>query len=160
MKFKVKDPESEAGRLMDAMFKRLFGAEGLQERITTLDKLVIQAAGNDPKLLQRMLDGIDSGKDVIGLDTAFGKTRDVLGKESNLMFMINAPQMVLEFVGLLKEIPILGDLIRAAPYNFSLKPPSSFSGFSLSTESQGLRVKAFIPVEQPKSILQIFAPGA
>jgi hypothetical protein len=159
VKFKVKDAESVQGQLMDAMFKKLFGADGLQERVTTLDKLVVQATG-DPKLLERMLEGIDSGKDVTGLDKSFGKTRDALGKESNLLMMVNAPQVVLDFVGLLKDIPFIGEGLKALPFNFSLKPPASFGGFSLSTEGQGLRIKAFVPVEQPKAMLQIFAPGA
>jgi hypothetical protein len=160
VKFKVKDTESIEGQLMDAMFKKLFGADGLQERLTTLDKLVIQATSNDRKLLERILEGIDSGKDVAGLDKSFGKTRDALGKESNLLLMINAPQFVLDFVSLLKDVPFIGEGLKALPFNFSLKPPSSFAGFSLSTEGQGLRIKAFVPVEQPKAMLQIFAPGA
>jgi hypothetical protein len=111
-------------------------------------------------MLERLLEGIDSGKDVTGLDKAFGKTRDALGKESNLVLMVNAPQLVLEFVGLFKDLPFIGEGLKALPFNFSLKPPASYGGFSLSTEGQGLRIKGFVPVEQPKAILQIFAPGA
>ncbi len=159
MKFKVKDKESLEGQLVDAMFKKLFGDDGLQERVTTLDKLSVTVTGNDPKLLPRVLDGIADSKDVIGLDKSFGKTRDALGKEANVVFMVNAPQIVVEFVGMLKDVPLLGDAIKAAPFNFSLKPPSSFAGVSFATEAQGLRLKAFVPVEQPKALLQIFAPG-
>jgi hypothetical protein len=159
IKFKVKDTESIEGQLMDAMLKKFFGGDGLQERLTTFDKLSITVTGNDPKLLERTLEGIADSKDVAGLDKAFGKTRDALGKEANALFMVNAPQIVLDFVGLLKDVPFLGEAIKGAPFNFSLKPPSSFAGVSLATEAQGLRVKAFVPVEQPKAILQIFAPG-
>jgi hypothetical protein len=159
MNYKVKDKESLEGQVIDGMFKALFGSEGLQERITTLDKLVIQSTGNDPKLLARALDGIESGKDLISQDKGFGKTRDALGKESNVLVLVNGPQMVLDVVGMLKDVPLLGDGLKMLPFNFSLKPPASFSGFSLSTEAQGLRMKVFVPVEQPKAILQIFAPG-
>ena len=107
-----------------------------------------------------MLEGIDSGKDVTGLDKAFGKTRDALARESNLMLMLNAPQLVLEFVGMLKDVPFIGEGLKALPFNFALKPPPSFAGVSFSTEGQGLRVRAFVPVEQPKALLQIFMPGA
>lgn len=159
MKFKAKDAESELGKVMDAMFRALFGGEGMEERITTLDKLSIAVTGNDPKLLERTLDGIADSKDIAGLDKAFGKTRDALGKDANLVFMINVPQIVLEFVTVLKDVPFIGDGLKLAPFNFALKPAPSFAGFSLSTEPQGLRLKGFVPVDQPKAMLQIFAPG-
>jgi hypothetical protein len=159
MKFKVKDAESEMGKVIDAMFKGIFGGDSMQERITTLDKLSVAVTGSDPKLLERTLDGIADSKDVAGLEKSFGKTRDALGKEANLVFLVNAPQMVLEFVTVLKDVPFIGDGLKMLPFNFSLKPPSSFAGFSLTTEAQGLRFKGFVPVEQPKAMLQIFAPG-
>jgi hypothetical protein len=59
----------------------------------------------------------------------------------------------------LKDVPFIGDGLKLAPFNFSLKPAPSFAGFSLSTEPQGLRIKGFIPVDQPKAMLQIFQPG-
>jgi hypothetical protein len=157
--FKVKNPDTEEGRIISGMMRMFFGGDALQERMTTLDKLNIQVTGNDPKLMHNLLDSFESGEGVVGLEKSFGKTRDALGKEANFVLMMNFPQIVVDVVGLLKDVPLIGEALKIAPFNFSLKPPASYSGFSVTSEPQGLRLKGFVPVEQPRGILQIFLPG-
>jgi hypothetical protein len=156
--FKLKNSDSEEGKLLGGMFRRFFGGEVLQERVTAVENLLVQVTGNDPKLIQNLLDSFESGE-TVGKEKAFVKTRDALGKEANLVVMVNAPQIVVDFVALLKDVPLIGEALKLAPFNFSLKPPASYAGFSLSTEPQGMRLRAFVPVEQPRGILQIFVPG-
>ena len=45
------------------------------------------------------------------------------------------------------------------PFNFGVQPEVSFAGFTAGTEPQGVRLQVFVPVAQPKGVLQIFGQG-
>jgi hypothetical protein len=143
----------------NAFYESLFGGDALQTRITSVGPLFVEATGNDASQMRRLLDGVTEGEGVVALNEAYGKTRDKLADEANLMLLIDAPRTVTDFVRLLSRVEIVAGGLRAAPFNFSIKPAPSYSGVSLGTEPQSLRLKAFVPVEQTRGMLQIFAPG-
>ena len=73
--------------------------------------------------------------------------------------MVDVPRLIVDGANMIKRVPLIGDALSAAPFNFALDPPASYGGISLGTEKQALRIKAFVPVQQPKGIIQLFAPG-
>ncbi|MEQ8789235.1 MAG: hypothetical protein RIC55_23275 [Pirellulaceae bacterium] len=157
MKFKFLGEGEQAA--FSAFYDSLFGGEALQTRLSTVGPLFVEATGNDPAQMHRLLDGVTDGEGVVALEETYGKTRDKLGDEANLMVLIDAPRTVTGFVRLLSRIEIVAVGLRAAPFNFALKPAPSYSGLSIGGEPQGLRAKVFVPVEQTRGMLQIFAPG-
>lgn len=145
--------------IIDGFFKRFFGEDGLQTRITAIEGMLIQASGNDPKYLARVVDAIESGEGVLGLNEAFAKTRDKLGKEANFIFLFNVPQVIVDFVRAFRDIPPLDMVLGQLPFNFDATPAASYGGFSIGTESTGVRVHVYVPVSQPKGVLGIFGQG-
>lgn len=157
MKFKFLG-EGEFAAL-SGLYDFLFGGETLQTRSTSVGSLFVQATGNDASQMRKVLDGVTEGEGVVALEDAFGKARDKLGEEANLMLLIDGPRMVTDTVGMLSRVEPIATGLRAAPFNFAAKQAASYAGLSLSAEPQSLRLKAFVPVEQSRGMLKIFAPG-
>lgn len=139
--------------------QKLFGGDAVQTRIAVVEGLFVQTTSNDSKHIHQVLDGLESGEGVLGLQEPFAQTRDHLAESANLILLINFPQLVLDGVAMVRDIPPFGMLLAQAPFNFGATPAESYAGVSLGTEPQGLRLRVFVPVGQPKGFLQIFAPG-
>lgn len=147
------DAGSIAGQ---AVARKMLGADGLQTRVTAIEGFLVQVTGNDPGLLPRMLDGLESGEKVTGLDASFGKTRDKLGEQANFVAMFNVPQMILDMVKLIRDIPPIDMVLRQVPLNFNMQPEAAYVGFSAGAEPQALRLHLFVPISQPRDVLKIF----
>jgi hypothetical protein len=145
--------------ILGEFFKRFFGGDSLQTRVTAVEGMVVQATGNDPKFLARLVDSLSSGEGVLGLEESFAKTRDRLGKDANFVVLLNVPQLIVEFVRTFRDIPPLDMVIGQLPFNFDAQPAASYAGLAIATESHGLSVHVFVPTAQPKSVLQIFGQG-
>ncbi len=154
--FEFADVTDEGQRIGQKLIEKMFGGTQLLIRFTSLEGLSLQVGANDPKYLHQAIDGLGSGEGVLGLEEAFAKTRDELGEDVNLVVLLNAPQLVVDVVAVLKDIPPFSMGLARAPFNFGARPAVSFSGLSLKTEPQALRLQLYVPVEQPKGILQIF----
>jgi hypothetical protein len=146
--------------LAQGIIKKLFGNEGLQTRLALVDDILLEVTGSDPKHMQQTLDSIASGQGVLALEKAYSQTRDKLGEQANVVMLLNVPQLIIDSVNVVRDIEPFGTLLAAAPFNFGLQPPASFSGLSIGAEKNGLRVRVFVPVEQPQNVLKIFMPGA
>lgn len=151
--------EGEVAVILEGFFKAMFGGMKYESRIATVEELLLQVGGNDPKLITDLIDSLDSGEGVVALESAYGATRDKLGEKANLVVMVDVPRLIVDGANMIKRVPLIGDALAAAPFNFALDPPASYGGASFATEKQGLRVKAFVPAQQPKGIIQLFAPG-
>lgn len=149
----VKDQGQEIGQ---KIIQKIFGGAELETRITSLEGFAVQAVGNDPKYLQATLDGLTSGEGVLGLDEAFSKTRDQLGDQANLIVLLNAPRLVVDLVGMVRDIAPFDMLLARAPFNLGFQPAASYAGLAIAAEPQALRVQLYIPVEQPKGLMSIF----
>jgi hypothetical protein len=156
MKFELAKTDDVGLQIAQKFLERLFGGNALQTRISALEGLLVQSSGNDSKYLHRLVDVLESGEDVLGLNEAFANTRDELPEQANLLVMLNVPQLIVDFVKILREIPPIDGFIAQAPFNFGAQPAASFAGVSLGTEYQGLRLQVFVPIEQPKGVMQIF----
>jgi hypothetical protein len=155
-KFELAKSDDVGVQIAQKLLERLFGGSALQTRITALEGLLVQASGNDPKFIHQVVDVLDSGEDVLGLNEAFAKTRDQLPEQANLLVMFNVPQLIVDFVKILREVPPLDMFLAQAPFNFGAQPAVTYAAISLGTESQGLRLQVFVPIEQPKGVMQIF----
>ena len=157
--FEFKEVKDEGQRIGQKLLQKLFGGLKMVTRFTSLEGLSLQVAGNDPKYLHETIDSLGSGERVLGLEEAFAKTRDQLGEQANLIALINVPRLIVDIVGLIRDIPPFDMALAQAPFNFGAQPAVSFAGFSLATESHAVRLQLFIPVEQPKGVMQIFGQG-
>lgn len=146
--------------VLSTFYEKIFGGDVFQTRSTTLDTLMVQATGNDASSIRKLIDAVSSGEGVIALDDAYGKSRDQLADQSNVMLLVDAPRMVVDGVKMLSSVEPFASGLRLAPFNFSVNPPASYSGLSVGAEPQGVRFKAFVPVEQPRGLFQIFQPGS
>ena len=155
-RFAFKDTADQGQQIGQKMIQKIFGGTSLETRMTAIEGLAVHAGGNDPKYLQQTVDGLSSGEGVLGLDEAFAKTRDHLGEEANLLILLNVPRLVVDVVGLIRDIPPFDMLLAQAPFNFGVQPATSYAGVAIAAQPQALRVQLYIPVEQPKGVLQIF----
>jgi hypothetical protein len=145
--------------VVKGLLSKLFGQDGLQVRIATIGNLLVEATGNDPKFLHGLIDGLESGEGVLGLSDAFATTRDELGEQANLVVLVDAPNLVVGVLNMLRDVPPFDMVIGQLPINFGAQPAASYAGISLGAEPQALRAHLFVPVEQPKGILQLFGQG-
>jgi hypothetical protein len=154
--FKFKEVADPGQAIGQKFMEKMFGGTDVQTRVTTLEGVLVQAGGNDPKYVRNAVDGLQSGEKVLGLDDAFAVTRDQLPEKANAIVMLNAPRLVIDMISMLKSIPPLDMFLAQAPINLGAQPANSYAGFSLMTQPQTLRIDAFIPVTQPQGILRIF----
>ena len=157
--FDFKEVADQGQQIGQKFVEKIFGGKEVQTRITTVENFVVQASGNDPKYLHGLIDGLQSGEKVLGLEEAFSQVRDELGEEANFVVLLNAPRLVVDILGMLRNIPPLDMVLGQLPINFGAQPAESFTGFSLSTEPQALRINLFIPTSQPQGVLRIFNQG-
>lgn len=142
-------------QILDAVFKKFFGGNRIQTRVTTLEGMIATTMGADEKLIQTLIDRMESGQGILGVDVAYSKARDELGQSANFLFLINVPQFMIEVLNSFKGIPQLEQLLQLVPFNLGFQPSSSYAGFTLGTEEHGLRARVYIPIEQPKGVIQI-----
>jgi hypothetical protein len=155
-RFQFKDTADQEQQIGQKLIQKIFGGDSFQTRLTVLEGLAVSASGNDPKYLRQTIDGLSSGEGVLGLDEAFAKTRDHLGDEANLLVLLNVPRLVVDIVGLIRDVPPFDMLLARAPFNFGVQPATSYAGIAVAAQPQALRLQLFVPVEQPKGVLQIF----
>lgn len=158
-KFKFKEVTDEGQRIGQKLVQKIFGGEQMTTRFASVEGLALQVTGNDAKHLRDTIDGLSSGERVLGLEEAFAKTRDRLGEQANLIALFNAPQLIVDFVGLIRDVPPFDMLLARAPFNFGARPAVSYAGLSLTAQPHAIGLQLFVPVEQPKGVLQIFGQG-
>jgi len=158
-KFELAKTDDQGLQIAQQFLQQLFGGESLQTRVTTLEGLLVQSSGNDPKYIHEVVDRLGTGEGVLGLSEAYAKSRDQLADEANLVVMLNLPQLIVEVVKLLRGVPAIAPFLTQVPFNFGVQPEVSFAGFSAGTERQGVGLHVFVPIAQPKGVLQIFGQG-
>lgn len=154
--FKFKDVADPGQAIGQKFMEKMFGGSDVQSRLTTVEGMLVQAAGNDPKYLHAALDALQSGDKVLGLDESYAITRDQLAEKANVVGLLNVPRVILDAINMFRTIPPLDMVLAQAPLNLGAQPGTSYAGFSLATQPQGLRLDAYIPVSQPQGVLRIF----
>lgn len=154
VKFKdVADPGQAVGQ---KFLEKLFGGDTMQNRITTIEGLVVRAGGNGAKYLQNAVDSLQTGEKVLALDEAYSATRDQLPEKANLLLLLNAPRLLIDVIGMLKSIPPLDVALAQAPIHLGVQPAASYTGISVATDPQALRLDAYLPVAQVQGVLKVF----
>lgn len=141
------------------LVQKIFGGDEFQNRLTTVEGLMVEAGGNDAKYLHELMDGLASGEKVLGLDEAYAATRDQLAEQANLVALINAPKLLVNILAIVRNIPPYDMLLAQAPINYGAQPAASYAGLSLGTEPRAVRIDLFLPSGQPQGVLQIFGQG-
>lgn len=149
----------EQTQVVKALMERFYGGNSLQTRFTVLEGVLAEATGNDPRFLRQLVASLASGEDLLGLDTNFADCRDALAPQANLLVMLNLPQLLLDAVRMLREVPPFNVVFAQLPFNFNVQPGSSYAGLSLTAEDQALRLHLYVPAAQPRGLMQIFATG-
>ncbi|HET6884527.1 MAG TPA: hypothetical protein VFI31_30515 [Pirellulales bacterium] len=155
-RFKFKDVADPGQAIGQKFLQKLFGGDEVQTRLTTLEGVLVEAGGNDPKYLRSAVDRLQTGENVLGLDEAYAITRDQLPETANAILLLDAPRLIVDLIGIFKTIPPIDMFLAQAPLNLGAQPATSYAGISLATQPQGLRLDAYIPVTQPKGVLRIF----
>lgn len=151
--------DSEPAKMLKGLYDKMFGGDEFQTRSTTHKGLVVQAVGNDPELIHGVLDSLESGAGVVGAEESYGTTRGKLAKKANVVLLIDYPRLIVSVFKMMRDVQPFADAFRMLPFNFDVAPPVSYSGLSIGSEPQGLRVKLFVPVEQPRGMMLIFGPS-
>lgn len=153
---KIMPGKEAAAAILKDFFTRIFGGEVFQSRMTHIDNILITATGNKPAIMQKVIDRLESGEDVAGLDDAFAGTRDKLLDESNVILMVDAPKLIRDGVRMISDIPPYSLLLAASPYDLTVETKPSYAGVSVGFEESTVRAKAHLPIEQVQGILKMF----
>jgi len=156
---KIELGDLEVAAIVGGLFKRIFGGDVFEARMARVENLLVQATGNDPGTIRKLLDSFESGEGYVGLEAEFGKTRDQLGQNSNLTMLIDLPGMIVDGIAMIRDLEPFSEGLEMLPFNFGVSPPASYSGFSLGTQPQAIQMKLYVPVKQPRGMLQIFGPS-
>ena len=157
--FDFKEVTDFGQQIGQKIVQKMFGGNDFQNRLTTVEGLLVEAGGNDPKYLHELIDGLTSGEKVLGLDEAYAATRDQLAEQANVVALINAPKLLVSILSLVRNIPPFDMGLAQAPINYGAQPAPSYAGLSLGTEPRGVRIDLFIPSGQPQGVLQVFGQG-
>jgi hypothetical protein len=155
-RFKFKEVADPGQAIGQKFMQKLFGGDEVETRLTTLEGVLIEAGGNDPKYLRGAVDRLQSGENVLGLNESYAITRDQLPEKANAILLLDAPRLIVDLIGIFKTIPPLDMFLAQAPLNLGAQPATSYAGISLATQPQGLRLEAYLPVTQPQGVLRIF----
>lgn len=157
--YEYKDVADMGQQIGQKFMQKLMGGDEFQNRVTTVEGLMVEAGGNDAKYLHELIDGLASGEKVLGLDESYAATRDQLAEQANVIALINTPKLVVNILSIVRNIPPYDMFLAQAPINYGAQPAASYAGLSLGTEPRAVRVELFIPSSQPQGVLQIFGQG-
>jgi len=142
----AQDPLGMQKKLMDI----LYGSDGLTTRTVYLKDMIVQTIGGKA-YTQKILKAVTQPAATADAHTQT-TARKALGEKANLIGLIDLPRLVLTIAktainsGQLPAIPV----DTKALTDIELKP--SYIGFAVRSETNGLRIRTQIPVEQMISI--------
>ncbi|MEO1997428.1 MAG: hypothetical protein ABGZ17_19395, partial [Planctomycetaceae bacterium] len=129
----------------------LYGSE-MTSRTVYLDGKTVQTIGGGTTALEDTLKSLATGR--TAANGPAQTTRSQLLKQANILMLLDLPGFAVDIMRLVVEsgqvpIPLNQESLDG------LKLKRSYSGFSLSTAKQGLRVKTTIPTAQIQGIVKI-----
>lgn len=151
--------QDEQTQIVKALVERMYGGTSLQTRLTVLEGVLAEATGNDPRYLRQLVASLASGEGLLGLDPSFAECRDALAPQANVLIMLNLPQLLVDAVRMLRDVPPFNMVFAQLPFNFNVQPGSSYSGLSLTAEEHALRIHLHVSAAHPRALMQIFALG-
>ncbi|RPI90705.1 MAG: hypothetical protein EHM42_00955 [Planctomycetaceae bacterium] len=148
------DPNDPMAAMIAQYMGMFYGPEGMTTRSVFLKDKTVQTAGGGQEAMEQALASLNGGGPAT--DAPSATTRGRLSQEANLLMLLDLPGTVGKALQLVGEsdvgrmfLPLDEDTLK------SLELPESYTGMSLVGESQGLRVKTLIPIEQIRGVLTL-----
>lgn len=147
---KMKTEDEQQQRMFDLMF----GPDGMVTRTVYLDDKVLQTFGGGEAAMKEALQHVEKAS--AATNGALQRELKNLQTESNVLGLLDLPNIAVAIVGIAGKtgqfpVPIKPDTFQT----LDLQP--SYLGFAATLESQGVRIKTHIPVEQLRGIARIAA---
>ena len=153
MKFEPGDDADPAtAGMVENLMNLAFGEEGLTQRFVYLPEMVVQTMGGGKSLMQQTLDAIQ--KKGAG-SSAIAASRTQLGKTSNLLILIDLPNLAISVGKALSQSGTLESFGVPEDLFSDTTSPESYIGFSAATEPQALRMTTVVPIEQVQGIVKL-----
>ena len=143
-------PELDPTGMQKALNDRLYGPEGMTQRLAFKAGLLLQTMGGGPDSMKQLL-APETWSDVRLL-----QARDHQHETANLLLLVDIPNTVLKFAKLVIGTETLPIPIQAEQLD-ALQLAPSYAGFSVAAESQRLRARTTLPVETFQGLVQLGA---
>jgi len=146
------DDDNPQAAIVQRILGVFYGEEGIVTRGVYLDKLYVQTTGGGKKAMTQALESATG--DTRNSSEAFTKARGQLNKTANLLVLIDLPNLAANAIQIASKnglfpVPVEKSTIEG----LQLKP--SYLGFAIGAESQTIRCKTNIPVEQIQGIFRL-----
>jgi hypothetical protein len=141
-------PAMDPTGLQKALNDRLYGADGMTQRLAFKGDLLLQTMGGGQDSMKRLLTSANWS------DAKLLQARERQHEKANVLFLVDVPTMTLKFAKLIigtGNLPIPVQAEQLAP----LQIAPSYVGFSMVAEPQTLRVRTTLPVETFQGFAQI-----
>ena len=141
-------PEMDPLGMQQAMHKKLYGPEGMLQRLVVKGDTLYQTMGGGIDQMKRLL---KSGE---WADSKLIQARARMPQQANILLLTDLPSMLHQFVRLIVStgtlpIPVTEDQLNG------LKIEPSYSGFSVTAQPQQLFLRTDLPIETFKGFVQV-----
>ena len=134
--------------LQKALNEKLYGPDGIVQRIVMQDDLMLQTMGGGLESMQRLMTPVQWS------DSQLLASRARQHEKANLLILVDVPNMVLKFAKLILGTGLLPVPIQTEQLD-GLEIAPSYAGFSMAVENQRLSTRTSIPVETFQGFAQI-----
>jgi hypothetical protein len=141
-------PALDPTGMQKAMNEKMYGPEGIVQRIATKDGFILQTMGGGAESMKTLIKA-DTWSNSLLLDA-----RASLHEQANMVTLVDMPNVVQKFAKLILGTGMVPVPIQPEQLD-DLKIPPSYSGFSVAAEKQRLTVRARIPAETFQGFVKI-----
>jgi len=141
-------PQAEMQKRMQST---MFGEDGISTRMIYRDDHYLTSMGGGREAVERLLKSVDGGN-----SNGLAKWREPFPEEANFLGLIDIPGFAgaaMRVAARQDDLPIPFDATAVDNLNLGV----SYSGLSMTVESDGVLVRAHIPVEQMQGISRLGA---
>jgi hypothetical protein len=143
------DPSADPSGAQQKVQEMMFGPGGMISRIAFLDGRYAQTMGGGREAMESLLKSLDhpSGENL-------PDAREGLNETSNVLVLVDVPRVAvsgLTFAGTIPDVslPVNADELA------QIELEGSYLGYTLATETDALRVRVNVPVEQFRGIVSL-----
>ncbi len=141
-------PELDPTGMQKALNEKLYGTDGIVQRIALKDDLVLQTMGGGTESMKRLLTSTGWS------DPKLLEARARQHEQANLLILVDVPNSVLKFAKLILGTGAVPVPVQPEQLDDLVISPS-YAGFSLAVEKQRLSARTSIPLETFQGFVQI-----
>ena len=141
-------PALDPTGMQKALNEKLYGPDGIVQRIALKDDLVLQTMGGGTESMKQLLTSTGWS------DPKLLEARARQHAEANLLILVDVPNAVLKFAKLILGTGAVPVPVQPEQLDGLVIPPS-YAGFSLAMEKQRLSARTSIPLETFQGFMQI-----